>query len=308
VRGAAVAQLLGIPQQQFARPGRHKVTDVKSLAASLAFSLTVSLAACSVDSKQAGPADMAVKVRPDLWTPSGCVQGTVQDENGGPVAPMTSILGCSSELCLTKPASLDGSFKICGLHLRKIVVKTEPDLTVNPRRAASMCPIVLTSDGQDIDISKLTVPLLGDGVNLSGAMDTPQTLALGDGLSVTLLQKDYLRPLGFTGDNLAARAVPKGKHCPLTIPDGGSELAVYAISPFAATMRPPGDGGVQSVFAFQATLATAPNAEVHFWAISDLDGTLLGPAIGHGDGTTVSTDPGQGLSELSWMVISSKSP
>jgi len=291
---------------------------VKALTSSLAVSLSLSLSltACngSSNNADAGAVDMTVKPSRDMTpAPSGCVGGTLQDESGAPVAPMTNILACSSELCVTKPTNLDGSFKICGLHLRKIVVKTEEDFSVKPRRAAVMWPIELTANGEEINIPRFTVPLLGDGANLSGVMDTPQTLALGDGLSVTLLQRDFVLPLGTSTDNLAARAVPEGQHQTFIIPDGGTTLAVYALSPFTATTKPK-----TSLFSFQAKLATAPGAEVHFWAISELDGSLgrapsevppvLAPAIGHGDGTMVSTDPGQGLGEMSWLVISSKAP
>jgi hypothetical protein len=43
---------------------------------------------------------------------------------------------------------------------------------------------------------------------------------------------------------------------------------------------------------------------VNFRTISEIDGHLSETAPGHADGSVVATDPGVGISELTWLVIS----
>lgn len=252
-----------------------------------------------------GGADMAgdmARLRPDLWMPSGCIKGLLQDEKAQALAGV-SILACSKVVCFYATSGADGTFQKCGLMLQNIAVKTEEDLTTSPRRAASMCPITLMHADQIADVGTLTVPLLGGGATLPDPHASSRTSAdIGDGLKLSLVPADVTLPLGFKAPfNFAARAVPADKRCPLKVPDGGQVLAVYALSPFTATVAP-------STVGFTAALAAPAASEVHFWSISELDGSLTGPAIGHADamGKSVSTDNGQGLAEISWLVISSK--
>jgi hypothetical protein len=43
---------------------------------------------------------------------------------------------------------------------------------------------------------------------------------------------------------------------------------------------------------------------VRFRSISEIDGHLSEPALGLANGTAVETEPGAGITELTWLVIS----
>ena len=56
----------------------------------------------------------------------------------------------------------------------------------------------------------------------------------------------------------------------------------------------------------RASVAAPAGSEVHFRTVSEFEGKLSDPIVGHAsnDGQSVSTDPGQGLTNLTWLLIS----
>ena len=167
------------------------------------------------DLAMAEPRDMA-KIRPDLWQPSGCIKGVLQDEAGKPIA-MESVLACSAVVCLYGMSGADGSFQICGLHIEPLAIKTEEHCKA-PRKGAAMAQALLARDGDTVDVGLLIVPDLGAGVQLAPKMAMPQTLMVGDGLTLTIVSNDFEYPLGGNDCTLAGHLVPPAKHFNFKIP------------------------------------------------------------------------------------------
>lgn len=220
--------------------------------------------------------------------------GTLTDEAGAPIA-YEMVLACMATTCLFGESGADGRFLFPIEPTAEVALKTTGDPSATPRRAAALCPVRIVDDAL-VTVGNLHVPSLPAGVAIGPAGADPQTLLAGDGLTLTLRRADLTPRIGDTLVDIAARQVPPAQVCPQL--DLGDEeiVAVYALHPFAAVSSSP--------IGVQAPSDLPAGTVVRFRSISEIDGHLSEPAPGRATGTAVETDPGAGITELTWLVIS----
>lgn len=223
--------------------------------------------------------------------PGPGVGGTLIDGAGNPIAD-AQILACTHTYCLTADSGPDGWFWFSVDPDTAFAMKTHEDRNVVPRRGAGLEPAVVVGSAA-VTIGDLCQPDLPTGV--AWGTDDPQTFETA-GLTLTLSRADVSLAILEDYDDVATVALTEA--CRPSYPDLGAETveAVYAVHPFAATSTSP--------IAVSAPSALPVGTEVHFRSVSSLGGELSAPAVGHADGARVTTDPGEGLYELSQVVIS----
>lgn len=225
------------------------------------------------------------------------VGGILVDEDGNPLADQ-DILACTTGTCYTVATESDGWFWLTSEPDTSYALKTHEDLSLAPRRGAALEPCVVTGS-EAVDIGVLYAPSLPDGVPWQGEAADPQTFDAGDGLELTMNQGDVLLEILTSFDDVAAVLLPEEQVADYPAMVGEDVIGVYLLHPFSATILPGGSPMEVSV-ASDLPAGTL----VHFRSISILGGAMSEPAIGHADGTRIATDPGQGLTELTHVVIS----
>lgn len=249
--------------------------------------------ASAPDAAPAAPVDAAPDSGPALPDGPG-LTGVLRDEAGQPLGG-TRILACMATVCLFGATDLDGRFYFAIEPPAEIALKTPEDLSASPRLGATLCPVAL-NDGNLVNVGHVYVPTLPEGVPFGPVADDPQTLSAGDGLTLTLRRADLTPRLGDALVDAAARRIPPERTPWLSALGDEEIIAVYAIHPFGASSSSPIGVRVPS----DLPAGTA----VKFRSISEIDGLLSEAAPGRATGTAVETDPGAGISELSWLVIS----
>lgn len=222
------------------------------------------------------------------------VTGVLVDEGEQPIGNF-AVLACTAKFCLFGQSDEKGRFAFPLDPPVDVAVKTQEDLMTSPRRGAALVPVQIV-DPALVDLGTVHVPNLPAGVKVGTESEDPQTLMVGDGLQLTVRRADLDPPLGVLLDDLAARAIPTAHLHPL--PELGPEeiVAVYALHPFTTTSLSP--------IAVRAPSTLAAGTVVHFRTVSELDGHLSAPVLGHANGSFVETDPALGIEELTWLVIS----
>ena len=222
------------------------------------------------------------------------VTGVLKNEAGRPLA-RAKVLACMTKVCLVGETGTDGRFSFSIDPPVDVVIKTEPDLASSPRRSAAMMPLTLAGR-RVIDVGSVYVPNLPAGRPFGPGADEPKTVAAGDGLQLTLSRKALKPRPGDVIVELAARRVPAAR-VPKYAALGGEEvIAVYALYPFAATSATP--------IAVRVASALPDGALVKFRTINEIDGTFSAPVPGRASAGFLATDPGAGITELTWLVIS----
>lgn len=216
-------------------------------------------------------------------------------EPDGDALPNRDVLACMSTVCLYGDSGADGSFSFAIEAPADVALKTQEDLSIEPRRGAALCPVKITGD-ERVQVGRLTCPLLPAGVPIGPAADDPQALEAGDGLTLTLRRADLTPRLGDSLYDVAARLVPPAQVCSLLTVPGEEIVAVYALHPFAAVSATP--------IAVRLPSDLPAGTAVQFRTISEIDGHLSDPAPGHTDGNVAETDPDVGITELTWLVVS----
>ena len=222
------------------------------------------------------------------------MSGTLKDESGRPLA-RTRVLACMTKVCLIGETGRDGRFSFSIDPAVDVVIKTEPDLAASPRRGAAMMP-VRVAERRLVDVGAVYVPALPPGRAFGPAAADPQVLEAGDGLRLTL-SRSALKPR--PGDvilDVAARRLPASRVPKFAALADEDVVAVYALHPFAAASAAP--------IAVRAPSDLRAGTRVRFRTINEIDGTFSPPAPGQAWGSYVATDPGAGIRELTWLVIS----
>ncbi len=223
--------------------------------------------------------------------------GVLLDPTGAPLGTF-DLLCCMSTTCYKGETEADGSFFFEVEPVTNVAIKTHEELFENPRWAASLVPGDIATP-TPVDVGWVYIPDLPAGVELGDESEDPQTLAVGDGLELTLNFADLDPDLGVFLNDIAARKIP-AEYIP-EYPDlfADDVEAVYAIHPFATGLV---EGG--SPIAVKAPSTLPAGTLVHFWAVSHLTGVLIGPTVGHADGQFVTTDVGLGIHLLTHLLIS----
>jgi len=243
---------------------------------------------------------LVVAVAIQTATPAPGVTGVLKDEAGRPLA-RAKVLACMTRVCLIGETGADGRFSFSIDPPVDVVIKTEPDLAASPRsgasprRGAAMMPVRL-AERRVIDVGPVYVPNLPAGRPFGPGTGDPQTVQAGDGLQLTLSRKALKPRPGDVILELAARRLPAAR-VPKYAALGGEEvIAVYALHPFAAASATP--------IAVRATSSLPDGTRVNFRTINEIDGTFSAPVPGQAARGYLATDPGAGITELTWLVIS----
>lgn len=219
--------------------------------------------------------------------------GVLLDPDGQPL-PRTDVLACMATTCLFGESDADGRFAFAIEPPAEVALKTHADLDASPRRAAALEPVRLV-DGTRVDVGSVYTPDLPAGAILGPASDDPQTLAAGDGLELTLHRADLTPAIGDALFDVAARALPADRVPSYPELAGRTVLAVYALHPFAATSASP--------IAVRAPVALPDGTAVEVRVVSELDGLLSAPIPAHVSGGVATTDAGEGITRLTYLVI-----
>jgi hypothetical protein len=154
------------------------------------------------------PHDLAHDLTPP---PSVSVKGVIVDENGSPLPAFMSV--CNPFICRSVDAASDGSFLIGGVQLLDFGVRSHDDITTSPVRGTVVRLLHPTEAGATLDAGMLFAPSMPAGAVLTGDPGTPQTLLVGDGLTLRLVGQDLEFPIGDPGTTIAARRIP-AEHVP----------------------------------------------------------------------------------------------
>ncbi|MEQ1503607.1 MAG: hypothetical protein ABMB14_15320 [Myxococcota bacterium] len=225
------------------------------------------------------------------------VTGVVVGADGGALGG-TQVLACSETWCVAAPAEDDGWFWVALPDEQEpLAIKVAEDLSTDPRRGAAIEPMVLGPD--PVDIGDLYVPDLPAGAPWGPVEDDPQRFDAGDGLELTIRRADLTVAVFTTFDDVAAARIPDAYVPEYPELSGDAVVAVYAVHPFDALSSSP--------IEVRAPTTLPDGAAVEFRSISIFGGHLSEPALGHASGGFVTTDPGEGLFELTYVVISTPS-
>lgn len=206
------------------------------------------------------------------------------------------VLACEETTCQFGETDDDGFFFFEIDVGTDIALKTAPKPNADPPRGAALCPVDI-EDEATVYARTLYVPLMPeDGQDFESADQDPQTMDMGDGLVLTLNRGDLTPRVGDTLVDASARAMAPEERCPQLVLPGEEIIAVYALHPFGATSSSP--------VAVRAPSDLPADTEVFFRTIDEIEGNFSAPVPGTADGELVETDPGEGIAELSWLVIS----
>jgi hypothetical protein len=225
--------------------------------------------------------------------PSG-IDGLLVDPAGLPLGNF-QVLGCLADTCFFGESEANGTFSFDIDPPAEVALKTHSVITMTPRWGAALEPIHIVDDTR-IDAGTLHIPELPDGALLAPESEDPQTLAVGDGLELTVRRADLTPAPGVFLNDLAARRIPD-EHVP-PYPDLGGEtvVAVFVLHPFETSSDSP--------IAVRVPSELPAGTEVSVRTIFHLDGTFSDPVTGHADGAFITTDPGEGIALLTYLVIS----
>jgi hypothetical protein len=227
--------------------------------------------------------------------PEGPGLAGVLYDGDGVILRNEDVLACMETVCLYGDSGLEGSFAFEIKPPALVALKTQEDVNSQPRRGSALCPVAITGD-ELVEVGPLHCPSLPDGEPFGPVADDPQTLAPGDGLELTLRRADLTPRVGDVLVDAAARLMPPAKVCSLLTVPGEEIVAVYALHPFGAVSSSP--------IGVRVPVDLPAGTAVNFRSISEIDGVLSAAAAGMSDGEFAATDAGQGITELSWLVVS----
>ena len=225
----------------------------------------------------------------DTAPPVDGLTGRLLGPDGLP-APFEEVLCCSARTCLQVHTGEDGAFRFdLPPEGTAVAVKTHPGLDRSPRWAAALAPYVTGAEGHDLgDVHVGGLPA-GAALPLD-----PVPLDVGDGLVLTAGRAVLTAPPGGDLFDIAAVALPSDRwpaYAELTAP----VVAVYALHPFGATASTP--------IAVSLPSDLAAGTAVQVYTVDDIDGRLSEPAAATADGARITTEAGQGIGQLTHLVV-----
>jgi len=246
----------------------------------------------------AEPTDLARPHR-DLYSPpipQVSVHGALLDDDGTPLVS-TVMSVCSQAGCSYGKSGVDGSFVVPRVALGVFTVHSIDDWTISPHRGTVARTLLGSHDGEVLEAGEMRTPIMPLGVPLPADAAARGTIEPGDGLALTLRPGDLDLPLTAMDETIAARRIPDQRIPPFDFP-GEQVLAVYCVLPWWTTSKSP--------IGVSAPVAAPAGSVIHFRSLSGVTGLPSAPALGvaSGDGLSVATSDGQGLGELTWIVIS----
>ncbi len=228
----------------------------------------------------------------DMPTGGPGLAGLLIDPGEQPIIG-ADVLACMATTCLFGKSGASGRFDFAIDPPAEVALKTHADLAKTPRRAAALVPVRITDSL--VDVGTLYTPDLPAGTALGPTSSDPQTLAAGDGLELTLHRADLTPALGDFLFDVAARKLPD-VHVP-TYPEltGRTILAVYALHPFAAKSSSP--------IGIRVPTTLVDGTAIEIRTVSEIDGLMSAPVVGHASGGFITSDGGTGIARLTYLVI-----
>ncbi len=244
-------------------------------------------------------------------------KGSVEDLAGTPLSNLVMTF-CGGQ-CYGTQSDKNGAYAIpIGTFLPTedyaLHADGRPDYAVDYLRFTADEPSVISATMRLPALPPSTVQLPPDGAPASSVTVGDLTLSIADGTMFDLDIEDYGTTAGRT---LRVVSVPLAN-----APSYATQAkvdAIYAIAPSSAKSRPAVDGGAQLLVKMGVTLKNSAglpaSAAVDFLVLGDdyssippNVGVLAVAASGHvsADGQTIQTDPGEGISELTWLGVRRK--
>ncbi|HEY3821269.1 MAG TPA: hypothetical protein VGL81_29085 [Polyangiaceae bacterium] len=258
------------------------------------------------EAEAAAPCSEPPSMRPDGGTCILEATGTVEDL-AGTTLPHLVMTMCSPAICYGSQANDAGVYTIpvgTFLDTSEYAVHADgrPDHAVDYHRLAAGEPQVIDVDMHIPALPPSTVSLPPDDAGAPSSVTVGDvTLQVAAGTSFDLDVEDY----GIAAGRLLRVAAVPLASAP-SYAAANDVAAIYAMAPSGAAPSMP----------MGVTLKNSANlpasAGVDFLVLSDnyfdtppTVGELLVQATGHvsADGTTISTDPGQGITEITWLAV-----
>ncbi|MFB3814168.1 MAG: hypothetical protein ACE14L_08655 [Terriglobales bacterium] len=218
----------------------------------------------------------------------------VKDESGGNLAGVR-VQGCTKTVCLTAATEPSGRFYISGFDVPvDVAVKIPEDETATPPRLEAVTPVRLVDDSV-ADAGTLYVPAMPAPVRLG--VKSAQAVELSQDVALKLNSNDFVwPPTARRTDQLAARLLPS-MHVPRFPELRGEEVvAVYAFFPFGTRSK--------SKIAVRLATTLPAGTSVRLRTVGELDGRLSSPEGATSNGRYIVSDPGTGITDLTWLVVS----
>jgi hypothetical protein len=254
----------------------------------------------------AAPCSAPPDERPDGGTCVLEATGTIADLSGTPLPDLVMTM-CSPAICYGTRADDAGVYTV---PIGDFIVTADyavhadgrPDHAVDYHRLAAGEPQVIAVDMQIPTLPPSTVSLPPDDAGAPSSVTVGDvTLQVAAGTTFDLDVEDYGIPAGRL---LRVAAVPLASAPSYAA--ANDVAAIYAMAPSGATPSLPMGVTLRNAAALPAS------AGVDFLVLSDdyfdtppTVGLLLVQATGHvsADGTTIATDPGQGITEITWLAV-----
>lgn len=258
---------------------------------------------------------------PDARPPgTTCVleaQGKVEDLTGTPLSKLVMTF-CGGQ-CYGTMSDQNGAYSIpIGTFLPTedyaLHADGRPDHAVDYLRFAANEPSVISATMRLPALPPSTVQLPPDGAPASSITVGDLTLSIADGTMFDLDIEDYGTA---TGRTVRVASVPLASAPGYAT--AANVDAIYAIAPSGAKSRPDVDGGAQLLVKMGVTLKNSAglpaSTAVDLLVLGD-DYSSIPPNVGvlavaasahvSADGQTIQTDPGEGISELTWLGVRRK--
>jgi hypothetical protein len=244
-------------------------------------------------------------------------KGMVQDLSGAPLDKLVMTF-CGGQ-CYGTQSDSSGAYSIpIGTYLPTedyaMHADGRPDHAVDYRRFSANEPPVISATMRLPTLPPSTVQLPPDGSPASSVTVGDLTLLIPDNTMFDLDIEDFGTA---TGRILRVASVPLAS-AP-SYATAANVDAIYAIAPSSAKSRPDVDGGAESLVNMGVSLKNSAglpaSAAIDFLVLGDdysstppNVGILSVVASGHvsADGKTIDTDPGEGISELTWLAVRRK--
>ncbi len=235
------------------------------------------------------PDDTGTETDPPIETRDPGLYGVVVGPIGLPVAGL-QVLGCTLTTCLTDDSDDHGRFSFFPDPGDTMAVKTHE----GDGLATGVVPIVVEAGVQDI--GRLYCPTLPDLVEFSGDDSLPSTLSVGDGLELTLVEDDLKAPIGVFLQGIGAGRIPSDWQ--VDFPDLVDEriIDIYVLTPWALTSSSP--------IGVTVPVDVSVGGTVNIRVLNQFNGVLSEPVVATSDGATATTDLGEGVDLLTWIVVS----
>jgi hypothetical protein len=232
--------------------------------------------------------------------------GTVADLAGTPL-PGLLMTFCGPPQCYGSKSDATGAYAIpigdwvltgdFAIH-----VDGRPDHAVDYHRLTPGEPEVIHADLRTPELPPSTVPLPPNGSPASEITVGDVTLQIATGTTFTLDIEDF--SCGAAGRQFRVAAIPLAS-APAYAALNGVD-AIYALAPSGA--KPSSKMGVRVRNAAGLPASSAVDVLVlsdDYFSIPPTVGTLIPQAKAHvsADGTTIQTDPGEGIGEITWLAV-----